>query len=172
MALYPLNQMIENLMTNSIDEETGELNLTEEELQAKIAELEIDFDEKIKGLRNSYMTDRLAAATVSGEASALYKLYQETSKRAKALENRADRTKRFIAYLLNGEKYDKDGVKVSYTTRKVAVVDEGFVDWASRFAPEYLNEPTVRKDDLTTALKNNAEIAFAHLDEKKYINIK
>ena len=171
--VYPKDQMIEMILDSAVDEETGEMLLTEEELAEKLAAVEIEFDDKIKALRNSYMDDIRNAECVFAEASALYRLQQEASKRAKAIENRANRTKRFIAYLLKGERFEKDGVRISYVNRKDTVIEDGFVEWATHNAPGLLNEPTVKKLALTQALKNDSgRIEFAHLEDKKYIQIK
>ena len=170
--IYPKNQMIESLLASAVDEETGEMKLTEEELAAKLSEIDVEFDEKIKALRNSYLSDKIDAECVKAEASALWKLQQEKSKQATAIENRMERTKRFLAYLLQGEKYDKDGVKVSYITRETAVIDDGFVDWAKTYAPAFLNEPTVRKKDVENALKLGSHLGFAHIESKKYIQVR
>ena len=170
--IYPLNNQIEELLISAVDDETGEMTLTEEEISERIKQLELDFDEKIKALRNSYMTAKMNAKIVASEASALYEIQQAASKRAKAIENKAERTKRFIAYLLNGEQYDKDGVRVSYTSRQSVEYDDGFVEWATHNAPGLLNEPTIRKRDVENALKAGNMIPCAHLETKKYINIK
>ena len=172
--IYPLNNQIEDLMISVIDPETGELVCTDEEIAEKIKQLELDFDEKIKALRNSYMQSKMSAKLAAAEASALYELQQAASKHAKAIENKAERTKRFIAYLLDGEKYDKDGVRVTYTTRQIVEYDDeaAFVEWAEHNAPGLLNEPTIRKRELESALKAGNNIEFVHLGQKKYINIK
>ena len=170
--IYPLNKQIEDLMVLVVDEETGEMLYTEEEIAEKIKQLELDFDEKIKALRNSYMTAKMNAKIVAAEASALYEIQQAASKRAKAIENKSERIKNFIAYLLNGEKYDKGGVRVSYTSRQSVEYDDGFVEWATHNAPGLLNEPTIRKRDVENALKAGNSIPCAHLETKKYINIK
>ena len=170
--IYQLNDTIEQLLATAVDEETGEMLISEEELAEKIANAEMEFDDKIKALRNSYMTDMMDSKCVMAEASELYKLQQETSKRAKALENRAERTKRFIAWLLNGEKFDKDGVKITQTSRTDIVVDEGFVDWAKQYAPGLLNEPTVRKKDLNEAVRAGKQFKFVHQELRKDIRIK
>ena len=170
--VYPRNEMLDKLLQAAVDEETGEMLISEEELAEQIAAAEMEFDDKIKALRNSYLADKLDAECVAAEASALWKAQQEVSKRAKAIENRAERTKRFIAYLLKGEKFDKDGVRVGYITRQEPVIDDGFLEWAEHNAPGLLNEPTIRKNDLAKALKAGEHIEFARLEQKKYVQIK
>ena len=59
--IYPLNKQIEELMLSAVDEETGEMMIPEEEIAEQIRQLELDFDEKIKALRNSYMSAKLNA---------------------------------------------------------------------------------------------------------------
>lgn len=170
--IYPKNDMIEKLLASAVDEETGEMLFTEEELAAKMEEIDITFDEKIKALRNSYLSDKVDAECIKAEASALWKLHQETSKLATTIENRMERTKRFLAWLLQGEKYSKDGVKISYITRETPVIEDGFVEWAKTYAPGFLNEPTVRKKDVEMALKNGGQLGFVHQETKKYIQVR
>lgn len=170
--IYPKDEMIEQLLSSAVDDETGEMLLTEDELAEKIAAVEMEFDAKIKALRNSYMNAQLDAECLSAESSALYRMQQEKSRQAKAALNRADRTKRFLAYLLKGEKYDKDGVKIGYINRKETVIDDGFVEWATHNAPGLLNEPTVKKLALTNALKSGGHIEFARLEDKKFVVVR
>lgn len=170
--IYPKNDMIESLFASAVDPETGEMLLTEEEIEEKLAAIDIEFDDKIKALRNSYMADMVDAECVKAEAQALWKIQQETSKRAKAIENRAERTKRFIAWLLHGEDFNKDGVKISFRRHQVTVIDEGFIEWATHNAPGLLNEPTVKKEELTKALKAGGHIECARLEEQKRIMVK
>lgn len=172
--VYPLNQMIEDLITNEINEETGELCLTDEEIQEKIAALEITFDDKVKALRNSYMTDMWDAAIIKAEAQAMYDIYKEALKRAERAANRAERTKRYLAWLLQGDKFDKDGVKISYTTRQITVIEDEqeIKEWAKVYAPGMLKDPELRKEELNKALRAGNTIPFAHIEAKKYINIR
>ena len=170
--LYPINEQIDALLASFVDEETGELTCSEEEMQQQIEALQLSFDEKIKALRNSYLADKLSAELVSAEASALWKAQQEKSKQAKAIENRAERTRRFIGYLLHGEKFDKDGVRISYRKSEITVIEDGFVEWAKTYAPALLKYPEVRRQDVMTALKNGAALEFAHIEEKRNVQVK
>ena len=170
--IYQKNTMIESILESAVDPETGEVRYTDEELEQRISEAEMEFDDKIVALRNSYKADMLEADCVAAEASALWKLQQETSKRAASLKNRAERTKRFIAWLLDGEAFAKDGVKITQTSRTEIVVDDGFVDWAKQYAPGLLNEPTVRKADLNAAVKAGKRFEFVHEEQRKDIRVK
>lgn len=169
--IYPLDQQIENLMYTFMDEETGELKCTEEEMTEAIAQLEMDFDKKILGLRNSFLETELAAKMVGAEAKALRDEAANVQKRANSLQNKADRIKRFIAFLLKGEKFEKDGAKITYRKSEECVIDDRFVEWAKAMAPDLLKtEP--KKADIKAALKNGTELEYAHIEEKRSIQIK
>lgn len=173
-TLYPIDEQIARFLESVYDPETGELyeGISEEDLELAIGDLQIAFDDKIKSLRNAYLATSLDAECVAAEASALYKRQQEVSKRAKAIQNRAERIKRFIAWLLQGENFQKDGCKISFTRRQNTVIDDGFVEWALQNGREYLNAPEVRKADVTAAMKSGKNFEFAHQETKTYINIK
>lgn len=170
--IYPLNQQIENLMYTFLDEETGELKCTEDEMNEAMAQLELDFDKKIIGLRNSYLETDLNAKRVAAEAKVLREEAANVQKRANALTNRAERIKRFIAFLLNGEKFDKDGVKITYRKSEGCVLDDNFTEWAIENAHELLKwEP--RKTDVMEAIKSGLyEGIPAHIEERRNIQVK
>ena len=170
--IYPLDQQIENLFYTFVDEETGELKCSEEEMQEAVAQLEMDFDKKIVALRNSFLETELNAKRVAAEAKTLRDEAANVQKRANALTNRAERIKRFIAYLLQGEKFDKDGVKISYRKSEETVLDDSFTEWAIENAPALLKwEP--RKTDVKEAIKSGLyEDIPAHIEERRNIQIK
>lgn len=172
--IYPLDQQLETLMASFLDEETGEVIVSEEEMTAAIEKLQMDFDEKIKALRNSYLTSMLNAKCVGAEASALYQESMAARKRANTEENKAERTKRFIAFLLHGETFNKDGVKISYRkSDKLVIDDEGKLrDWAKQSGPEFLKEPELRENDIKTAIKNGTDVPFAHVESRNNIQVK
>ena len=169
--IYPLDQAIENLMYTFVDEETGEMKCTEEEMQEAIAQLEMDFDKKIVALRNSYLETDLNAKRVAAEAKVLRDEAANIQKRANSLQNRADRIKRFLAYLLKGEKFDKDGAKITYRKSEACVVDDGFIVWAKVHRPELL-DMKARQADIKAALKNGEDLRYAHIEERSNIQVK
>ena len=169
--IYPLDQQIENLFYTFLDEETGELKCSEEEMTEAIAQLEMDFDKKILALRNSYLETELNAKRVAAEAKTLRDEAANVQKRATSLQNRADRIKRFIAYLLKGEKFDKDGAKITYRKSEAVVIDDKFITWAKTNRPEFL-EMKARTADVKTALKNGEALKFATIEERSNIQIK
>ena len=170
--IYPLNQQIENLMCSFVDEETGELKYSEEEMNELIADLEMSFEDKILGLRNSYLDLELAAKSVAADAKTLRDEATIAQRRANSIQNRADRIKRFIAYLLQGEKFDKGGALITYRKSEECVLDDSFTEWAISNAPELLKwEPS--KSDVKEAIKSGLyEDIPAHIEERRNIQIK
>lgn len=165
--IYPINQQIEELLNSFIDEETGELTCTEEEMQAKIETLQMEFNEKIVQLRNKYIN-------CQSEAEALKKEKMKLAARQTAAEKEAERAKRFIAWLLKGEKFQDGAVKISYRKSEEVVADDGFIEWASVNAPGLLNfkAPEPRKADIKAALKAGHFIEHVSLVEKQNVQVK
>lgn len=172
--IYPLDQQIEELLASFVDEETGEVVASDEEMTAAMERLQMDFDEKIKALRNSCLTAALNAKCIGAEASALYQESQAARKRANSEENKSERIKRFIAWLLQGETYNKDGVRISYRPSDKLVIDdeEKLREWAKHNGPGFLKEPELREGDIKTAIKNGSDIPFAHIDHRKNVQVK
>lgn len=172
--IYPLNDQIEQLLDSFVDEETGELKVSEKEMNEAISKIQMEFDETIKALRNSCLSDLLDAKCIAAEASALYQEYKATKKRADARENRGERTKRFLAFLLKGEKFDKDGVRISYRKSDALVIEDknNLIEWALVNAPGFLKDPELREADIKSALKNDADIPFAHIETRNNIQVK
>lgn len=169
--LYPLDMQIEMLMASFVDENTGELKSSEEEMQKAVAELEMDFDKKILGLRNSYLETELDAKRIAAEAKVLREEAENVQKRANSLQNRADRIKGFIAYLLNGETFEKEGAKISYRKSEACVYEDRFMAWAKQHRPELL-DMKIKKKDVTAAIKAGDKLSYVTLEERRSIQIK
>lgn len=169
--IYPLNQQIENLMASFVNEETGEVIATEEEMQKAIADCEMDFDKKIMALRNSFLETELNAETVAAEAKVLRDKAAEVQKRANSLHNRAERIKGFLAFLLDGEKFEKDGARISYRKSEVCSFADRFVAWAKQNRPEFL-DMKIRTADVKAALKAGDKLSYVTIEERRNIQIK
>ena len=164
--IYPINEMIENLLASAVDEDTGELLLTDEELEAKLGEIRMEFDDKIEVLRNEYIHR-------TAEAEALKEERKRLGDRQKRAEASADRVKRFLAYLLKGEKFERGAVKISYRKSEELVVDDGFIEWADENRRELLKiTPEVRKADVKRAIKSGEVFEFAHIEQKNNIQVR
>lgn len=171
MIIYPISESLEMLLDSFADPETGELTASEEEMQAAIEQMQMDFDEKIIELRNEYIN-------LKSEAEALKVEKTKLAKRQQRAEDQADRMKRWIAWLLKGEKFQKDVVKISYRASEEVKFDnddpQKFVEWADKNFPSLLSykQPEPSKTEIKKAIKAGLEIDFAHIENKKNIQIK
>lgn len=164
--IYPINQMIDSLMESFIDPNTGELvdGVTEETMAEAISKLQIDFNEKVDSLCSAAKNYKAEAADIKDEKMRL-------AKRQSSAEKSATRAKRFIGYLLDGDKFKNARHDVYYLTTQELVIDseEDLVQWCKVNAPEYLNKPTVRVDDIKKAMKAGREIPFAHIQNNRSV---
>ena len=165
--IYPINEMIDTLLASAVDPETGELTLTDEELEAKITELQISFDEKIDSLASMLKNMKAEAEAIKAEKINL-------GKRQSSLEKQADRTKRFIAYLLKGEKFKNGRHSISYRKSVEVVLDDEFLAWARKDAPGLLIErdPDPDKRAIKEAIEQGVDVPHATLNEKNNIQVR
>ena len=201
--IYPINEQIEELLDSFVDPTTGELKkyllnqdgepyevtpeqaaeleapaedgtitippyLDTEELMANaIDKLQMEFDDKIVDLRNSFIN-------LTAEAEALKREKLKLAERQKSAEAKAERTKRFLAYLLHGDKFQKGAVKISYRRSEEVSVDDDFVEWAAIYAPGLLkfSAPEPRKADIKNALKAGKQIEHVVLVQRNNIQVK
>lgn len=165
--IYPISEAIDRLLASAVDEETGELKYSDEELEAKIEELQMSFDEKVDSLCSVAKNSKAMAADIKNEKMRL-------QKRQKSEENASERAKRFLAYLLKGDKFKNARHNLYYISSQQLVIDdeEQFIAWAKVNAPGFLNEPTLREADIKQALKNGSNIPFAHLQENRNVVVR
>lgn len=165
--IYPIGEMMEKFFASIVDEETGEVTMTDEEMQEALDSLQMEFDDKIEQLRNEVIN-------MNAEAEALKLEKAKLDKRKKVAENGAERAKRFLAYLLKGEKYKNGAVSISYRKSDRLVIEDAaeLLDWAKHNGPGFLKEPELREGDIKTAIKNGQPIPFAHIEERNNIQVK
>ena len=167
--IYPINEQITALMESFINPDTGELldGVTEEMMEESIKGLEMDFNEKIDSLCCAFKNLKAEAADIKDEKMRL-------AKREASAENGRDRTKRFLAYLLQGEKFKSAKNSLYYTSSEaLEVKDENeLVQWCKMNAPGFLNEPTVRIDDLKKAIKNGLDCPFAEIKKNNSLVVR
>lgn len=178
--IYPIDKMIADLLDSFTDSETGEikqewidpetgevLELTEQVMNEQIDKLNMSFDAKIEQLRNEYKNKVAEAEAIKTEKMRL-------AKRQTSCEDSAERIKRFLAFLTQGQKYQNGAVNISYRKSSSVVVDDGFIEWASENARELLKfaEPEPRKSDIANAIKAGAVFEYARIEQKNNIVIK
>ena len=160
MTLYDINARMEYLL-EQVDEETGELLCSYEELEA----LALARDEKLENLA-LYVKNKAA------EAEAIKAEKQALEKRQKAALNRAERARDFLARMLAGEKFTTPKVAVSW--RKSEVVELGMGFFASDENERFLKyrDPEPDKVAIKAALKAGEAVPGAELVTRQNMSIK
>lgn len=152
MTLYE----IDSALTDLVDVETGEV-LDIEEFEA----LEMERNQKIEGMA-------LWIKNLKAEAEAIKNEEQALATRRRADENKVERLKNYIAFIMHGESLKTPRVAISYRNTPVVKVDDeaGFVDWARQNGEQYLRykEPEINKTALKKALDSGENVPGAHIE--------
>ena len=161
MKLYDINAALEALLEQE-DPETGELLCDMDALEALLLER----DEKLEGLALYVKNQKAEAEAIKAEKQAL-------EKRQKAAENKAERAKCFLQFILGGEKFQTPKVSVSYP--RTEAVDQG-----EDFLPRALehdsflrdSEPEPDKKAIAEAIKAGEEVPGAEIVVRQSMTIK
>lgn len=154
MNLFELNQAVRDFELE-IDEETGEI-LNADALDS----LSLERDTKIENIA-------LWIKNLKAEAEAVKKQKEAFYSREKALTNKAERLKEYLANNLMGEKFKTERVVLSWRKSQAVEVDDNFSD--ERFI-KY--EPKISKSEIKDALKSGEIIEGARLVENNSLQIK
>lgn len=165
--IYPVSEQISQFFSEITDIETGEILLSDEEIEKRLAEINMTFEDKIMELRNIYINSLASAEALKRE-----KLNLE--KRQKVEERSAERTKGFMAYLLQGEPFQNGICKIGWRKSEELVCDEDFVEWAKEYADDYLKyyEPVPMKKDILSAMKSGVHFEHVTIQKKNNIQVK
>ena len=163
MTIYEIDQQIAAILDGGIDEETGELIVDAEALEA----LQIERDAKVENLA-------LAVKNMVAEAKAIKAEEDALAQRRRQTEAKADRAKKYLDYVLGGEKFKSARVAVGYRKSTKLELAPGFVEWAMEHAPDYLRykDPEPDKTAITAAIKGGTMVPGADLTENVSITIK
>lgn len=158
--LHEIDKDLEDLLSQ-VDEETGELQIDEEALNALVMER----GAKLEGMALMVKNWTAEAAMVKAEEQVL-------ADRRRRLEKNAERLKQYLQNALAGEKLETARVAVTYRKSKSVEIDDA-VFWENP-AEMFIRytEPEVNKKAVTDALKDGAVIPGAALVEKINMTIK
>lgn len=152
MTLYE----IDSTLTSLVDAETGEV-LDIEEFEA----LEMERDQKIEGMA-------LWIKNLKAEAEAIKNEEQTLAARRRADENKVERLKNYIAFIMHGEPLKTPRVAISYRNTPVVKVDDenSFIDWAKANGQQYLRykDPEINKTAIKKALDSGETVTGAHIE--------
>lgn len=167
--IYPINQQIADFFAQITDPETGEISemFSDEAIEKKLEEINISFEEKVEQLRNAFINQMAESEAIKNEKIRL-------AKRQAVVEHKAERTKGFLRYLLQGQPFQNGACKINYRKSKEVVCDEDFIDWAMLNAPDLLSyqAPKPNKADIKFAILNGMTVEHASLVEKDNIQVK
>ena len=163
MTLFEINESLQQMMENSIDMETGEVLVSDEDIE----KLQLERDEKIENIVLYIKNQDAFAKAIREEEKIL-------AARRKTVENRAERLRKYLTNCLGGEKFTTTKCSVSFRKSQTLETDDDFLEWAKAFGDEYLKvkEPEINKTELTKALKLGEQIPHARLEEHLNIQIK
>lgn len=160
MTLYEIDQGIIDALEAAIDEDTGEI--INEAMYERYEALQMDRDQKIENIV-------LFIKDLDAEASAVYMEKISMDRRYKALKNKAESLKKYLAYALDGSKFKTPRCMVNYRSSEQVIVDDVAI------IPEEfmrMKEPEVDKAKLKMWLKLGNEISGAHIEKCQNIQIK
>lgn len=161
MNLYEINSQIENFEFK-FDEETGEvLNMNE------LDELQIAKDEKIENIA-------LWIKNLKADEKALDDEIKALQDRKKAKKNKMDNLSSYLESVLNGSKFERGKVAISFRKSSSVVIDDeqGFIDMFGE--TEMVSQKVVtsiNRKEVKAYLKDNVS-SLAHIEERQNIQIK
>lgn len=164
MQLYKIDKAIEEAINNGTDPETGEL-IDVGDLEALLLEKQTKTENIALWIKN-----------LRSDIEALKAERDSFNQRIKTATNKMESLKDYLAFCLNGEKFETEKVKISYRrSEQVAITDEAaFIDWASKSGDSFLRykTPEIDKTKLKDELKAGFEIPFASIEVKQNLQIK
>ena len=155
-SLYEIN----NDILSCVDEETGEIIDS-----AALDALNMELDAKIEGVA-CWIKD------LKAEAEALKAEKQALADRQKKAENKAESLKKWLAFALNGKKFESARASVSF--RKSKSVEITDINELIMKDDDLLvfQEPKPDKKAIAAAIKSGREVAGAVLVENESVIIK
>ena len=148
---------IDELISNCIDQETGEILDTE-----ALSALEIDREKKIEGAALWYKN-------LVSDAEAFKTEKDNFAQKEKAAKNKAESIKGWLTNVLQGDKFKTHRVSISYRSSESVQVDD-----IKAVPPEFLTvkEPEPNKTMIKQALNSGTPVPGCHIDQRSSTQIK
>lgn len=158
--LYEINADLDALLSQ-VDEETGELLFSVDDLEA----LQMERETALEGIALSVKNKLAEAAAIKAEIDTL-------TERKTALEKKAGRLREFLAAALAGEKLSTPRVAVSWRTSTAVELDphKTYEDFDARFLKQ--EPPKISKEAIGKALKAGEIVPGAELVTRQNMSIK
>lgn len=160
MKLYEIDYELEMALSGAIDPETGEI--LNDELLERIEALSLAKENKIEDCLLFYKGALAEAVAIKAEEKAL-------AERRKALENKAEWIKGYVASSLQGNPFNTTRVKASFRKSEETVIED--INLLPEIFLKYKN-PEADKTAIKKAIKGGETIPGAHIEEKLNMSIK
>lgn len=161
MRLYEIDKSIEQVIENgfSVDEETGELLFTPEDLE----KLNLDRSEKIENTALIIKNYLALSEDIKQEENAL-------KERRNSIQKKVDYLQNLLSMSLNGEKFETAKCSISFRKSAKVIIDE------NTELPEEYTKSTIKvepnKTEIKNALKQGIEIKGCRIEQTQNIQIK
>ena len=162
MTLYEINAQLEELLENSVDPETGEIS---EDFEEQLDKLLLDRENKLENICLAYKNCLSDAEALKAEKLAF-------EKRQKIANNKAERLKNYIQYVLAGEKFKTTKVAVSYRKTESTEIDPDVFFSCADNARYFRIKEEADKKAIADAIKAGETIEGAELISKQSMTIK
>ena len=161
MTIFDIDQRILEL----VDPETGELLDF-----GAFEELQMEREHKIESMALWVKELAATASAIKAEVDALME-------RKRVAERRCESLKRYLAYILQGEKFSTPRCAVSFRKSASVQVDdsEKLVCWLEQNGYDdcvKYGTPEISKTEVGKLLKSGMPVPFAHLENKQSVGVK
>lgn len=163
MTLYEVDQKIEEMIANAIDPDTGEILVSDEEIEA----LKMERDKKVENIALYIKNQEAMASAIREEEKAL-------ASRRRTCENRVERLKEYLKTALAGTRFQTARCDIRFRKSSTIEIGSGFIEWAEANHEDFLRykAPEVDKTAVAKAIKNNEIVPFAGVVEKLGVTVK
>ena len=151
MTLYDYIKEIDDIIEKSTDDD----GVISDEVLQRLDELELEKSDKVDNCIKYYKSRKAIAEALKTEKLAL-------AKRQQIAENEAERMKEYLAFCLDGSKWESVAGKISYRNSKAVVIDnEDSVPMDYKVAT-YKVDKTRIKD----AIEHGENVIGAYIEER------
>lgn len=169
MTIYEIDRAIADLIAQSIDPETGEINLDDSALDA----LQMERNTKIENLALYIKNEQALSDALKAEAEAL-------TKRKNTVDNRIDRLKAFLVQVCEDKKFQTPKVVCRFTdstrTEINPLFKNEFISWCVEHRPELAPVKPAEfqpdKKKIKEAVLAGDKIPYVELIESRSVTVK
>lgn len=149
VSLFNYIQQIDEIMASATDED-GVIDY--DSIKDELEDLQLAKEEKVDNVISFIKSRRAMAEALKNEKAAIAKRQQQA-------EREADRMKEYLAFCLDGSKWESTAGKVSYRKSQQVIIDN-----IDELSDEYIHyEPKADKTAIKEDLKQGVIVSGAHM---------